>query len=308
VCLACHDGSVAAVNLENQFQKASAHPIDIDDTVHDPTERPGAMPRHVTCVDCHNPHRTVAASTTTKAASTQLWGVNAVNLSGNPISEATQEYQVCFKCHGITEEDTIGAIREDNVRNVRVEISAANRSYHPVTGPGANPRVTGFEPGYSASSVINCTDCHNNDELAVSSSAPRGPHGSSYAPLLAGEYQTDDPTPESAQSYALCYRCHNRSVLINDQGDGFSHGLHVVEQQASCATCHDAHGSRDNAHLINFMLADPNGQAVVSPSSSGRLEYNEMGMDGAECYLQCHDTDHDPIPGIDEQPGMTIPP
>ncbi len=307
VCLACHDGNVAEQNIEDEFQKTSAHPISTADTTHEPDEDPVTMQRHVTCVDCHNAHRTVATSKTGVGGTTQLWGVNAVNLSGDPISEATQEYEVCFKCHGILEEDTLGIIREDNVRNVRVEISPANRSFHPVAGLGANPSVTGFEPGISASSIINCTDCHNNDEAAPGSTAPRGPHGSRYAPLLAAEYQTDDPTPESAQSYELCYRCHNRSALINNQGDGFSHAVHVVDQQASCATCHDAHGSRNNAHLINFMLVDRNGQAVVSPSSSGRLEYDEMGMGGGECYLNCHGADHDPIPGLEEEAGMTTP-
>lgn len=302
VCLACHNGSITRGNLENEFQKGSVHPISSDDTLHDPNEDPDTMPRHVTCVDCHNPHRTVKTPRAAPGNSRKLWGVNAVNLSGDPISEATQEYEVCFKCHGVFDEDTLGVIRKDNVRNVRLEVSSANRSYHPVTGQGANPNVRGFEPGYSASSLINCTDCHDNDESPGNGSGPRGPHGSRYAPLLEREYQTDDPTPESAQSFALCYKCHNRTVLINDRGDGFSHAVHTVDQQAPCAACHDAHGSRDNAHLINFMLADRNGQAVVTAAGSGRFEYNDMGMGGPECYLQCHGVDHDPIPGLDEPP------
>ncbi len=307
VCLRCHNGNVAKHNLENEFQKFSAHPVATADTVHEPDEDPFTMSRHVTCTDCHHPHRTAASPTTTALGSSQLRGVTAIDMSGKLVGEASQEYEVCFKCHGLFEESNLGVIRQDNVRNVRVEISPANRSYHPVAAVGANPSVTGFEPGISAASIITCTDCHNNDEASAGNVAPRGPHGSRYAPLLAGEYQTDDPTPESAQSYELCYQCHNRSYLINDQAGGFSHAIHVVDQQAPCAACHDAHGSRDYPSLINFMLADRNGQVVVSASGSGRLEYNEMGMDGPECYLSCHGVDHDPVPGIEEDAGMINP-
>ncbi len=295
VCLACHDGSVSNHDVESDFQKASSHPIYTAESVHEPTEDPVTMARHVTCVDCHDPHQ-VAESTAGQATSTQPRGVSGVDLSGSVVDEATQEYEVCFKCHGVFDATTLGIVRQDNIRNVRLEISPANRSYHPVAAVGANPDVRGFETGYSAGSIIACTDCHNDDEARPGGAGTTGPHGSQYAPLLIDEYQSADPTPESAQSYALCYSCHNRNFLLSEQGGDFSHGTHVVDQQASCAVCHDAHGSRNNAHLINFMLADDNAQPVVGPSASGRLEYDDLGVGGPQCYLNCHGVDHDPIP------------
>ncbi len=302
VCLVCHDGSVAMHNVDAEFQKTSAHPISGVKSVHEPGEDPANMPRHVTCADCHNPHRTGSGSRSASGTPDRLRGLSGVSAAGDPVNEVTQEYEVCFKCHGDFDQDSFGIVRQDDVRNVRLAIASNNTSYHPVTAVGANPSVRGFESGYSASSVITCTDCHNSDEPATDGSRPRGPHGSRHAPLLSGEYRVDDPVPESAQSFELCYQCHNRSALIGDLSGGFSHATHVVDQQAACAVCHDAHGSRNNPSLINFMLIDRNGVPVVGPSSSGQLEYFPGGLDGGECYLQCHGVDHDPAPNPGQDP------
>ena len=99
--------------------------------------------------------------------------------------------------------------------------------------------------------------------------------------------------PESSQGYVLCYQCHNRSYLLGDQAGTFPHRRHVEDSQASCATCHDAHGSRDHQGLINFMVRDSTGNTVVSPSASGRMEYVPLGAGRGACYLQCHGADHE---------------
>jgi predicted CXXCH cytochrome family protein len=285
VCLACHDGKVAAVNLENDFLKPSAHPVDGTDWTHEPGEEAASMPRHVTCVDCHNPHEVSSARAGPATARGWLRGVAGVNESGLAVSEANYEYDVCFKCHGVRDQATpLSIVRADNNRNVRSELSQGNPSHHAVTAPGRKPSMSGFEPGYSALSVVDCTECHN-------------PHGSEFGPMLERSYEMSDVTPESFLSYELCYKCHNRGFLINDQANTFPHRLHVQGANAPCATCHDAHGSRQNEHLINFMLVDPSGNIVVSPSSStGRLEYtSNRGAGTGECYLACHGVDHAPL-------------
>ncbi len=133
-------------------------------------------------------------------------------------------------------------------------------------------------PGWSATSIIGCTDCHNNNDWQTPTGiAPRGPHASRYAPILQRYYQTTDNTPESTANYDMCYKCHDRNMLLRDQLGTFPHKLHVVDKQAPCAACHDSHGSRQNAHLINFMTLDINGQTVVTPSSTGQLQYTSTG-------------------------------
>lgn len=160
---------------------------------------------------------------------------------------------------------------------------------------GRNTTITGFETRYSSASVIYCTDCHNNDEWTPTGTRPRGPHGSRYAPLLERNYETNDFSSESYQTYAICYKCHNRGFLIDDRARTFRHKKHVVDKQAPCAACHDAHGSRQNVRLINFMLRDPAGRTVVSPSQNQRrLEYISLGQGSGQCYLRCHGRNHEP--------------
>jgi hypothetical protein len=185
-------------------------------------------------------------------------------------------------------------VRAEPTRIVRLKVDPANASYHPVAAVGRNTTISGLRPAYTASSMIRCTDCHNNNEWVAGSLAPKGPHASRYAPILEREYRTDDRTPESYANYELCYKCHDRDALLAPQLTGFPHATHVVDQQAPCATCHDAHGSRDNAHLINFMLQDMTGATVVAPDATGRLEYQTGGPGRGTCYLQCHGANHGP--------------
>jgi hypothetical protein len=69
----------------------------------------------------------------------------------------------------------------------------------------------------------------------------------------------------------------------------------VDGEDAPCAVCHDAHGSRQGVGLINFMLQDSTGRTVVTPSQSqGRLEFISLGPGRGQCYLTCHGENHEP--------------
>jgi predicted CXXCH cytochrome family protein len=302
-CTVCHDGSVTstapAKNVAAEFTKPFHHPIESNLGTHDRGENPvlmGAAARHVSCADCHNPHVSNVSPGTAPAASGRLKGVASVTMKGSVVPEPTFEYEVCSKCHGLVEPTTPGIARQDATRNVRLRIDSTNPSFHPITALGRSATILGLQPGYSASSSITCTSCHNNNDATLGTTAPVGPHGSIYEPILERQYITADPTPESAQSYDLCYKCHNEPFLINDQARTFHHNSHVVANKAPCAACHDPHGSRKNAHLIDFMLRDKNGKAVVTPSATlGRLEYQPgPGPAHGTCFLQCHGSNHEP--------------
>jgi predicted CXXCH cytochrome family protein len=296
VCLVCHSASVARADLETEFAKPSVHPIASSDGVHDPREDPRTMGRHVTCVDCHNPHQVNGAGASPPAVTGRLRGVAGVSLGGQAVAEAVFEYEVCFRCHGLRDQTTPRrVVRVDNVRNVRLELAPGNASFHPVAARGRNSLVPGLEAGLSVGSLLYCTDCHNTDSPR---GRPRGPHGSRFEPILERGYRLDDPSPESPDAYALCYKCHARAALA--QPGRFPHVAHVARAQASCGACHDAHGSRRLPHLINFMLRDPGGRPVVQPSrTQGRLEYETPrpggGSGSGRCFLQCHGVNHEPF-------------
>ncbi len=291
VCLVCHNGAVASKNLESEFLKSSVHPVASTDGIHQPLENPSTMARHVSCADCHNPHQVAGTSANLPLVPGRLRGVRGVDLGGSAVSEARYEYEVCLKCHGIRDQATPGVVRQDDTRNVRVEINPGNASYHSVAAAGKHLTIQGLQPGYTASSLIGCSDCHNNDDWTSAGVRPKGPHGSRFAPILDREYQQGDPVTASLQAYALCYKCHNSTTLLTS--GRFPHKDHVQEKQTSCAVCHDAHGSRQNIRLINFMLRDKTGKVVVSPNRNGLIQFTPTEPGRGECSLTCHGEEHD---------------
>jgi predicted CXXCH cytochrome family protein len=294
-CTVCHNGAVAERNIETELLKPFRHPVESSQWIHDPKEDPPLMPRHVTCADCHNSHAVTPTPATPPEVSGRLRGVRGVTIGGGRIDEANFEYEICLKCHGVKEPTTPGIVRQDNTRNIRLKVNPSNPSYHPVAASGKNTTIIGLEPGYTPSSLIYCTDCHNNDEWTPTGTRPRGPHGSRYEPILEREFQAGDPATESFSRYALCYKCHNRTTLLEGSGR-FPHKKHVVEESTSCAVCHDVHGSRRSIRLINFMLRAKAGNSVVSASRSGRLEFlpDPARPGRGSCFLKCHGAEHDP--------------
>lgn len=295
-CNVCHGATVAQKNVAAEFSdgsKYSRHPIDLAMWTHDPAENPATMARHVSCADCHNPHAATSRAALPPAISGSLQGVSGV-ANGSPVVEATFEYQVCAKCHGFREPVLPGITRVEPTRIVSVKIDPSNQSFHPIAAVGRNLTIKGLLPPLTANSRIGCTSCHNNsDWTQASGTAPKGPHASRFAPILERQYITADLTPESPSNYELCYKCHDRNVLLSPTSS-FPHDKHVVKAQAPCAVCHDAHGARQNAHLINFMTRDLNGQTVVTPTRSGRLDYTATGPGRGSCNLSCHGREHAP--------------
>jgi predicted CXXCH cytochrome family protein len=290
-CLNCHNGSVARTNLEFDLSKFSRHDVRKYDGIHDLKEFPLSSPRHVECVDCHNPHAVQERPAQVPLAGGTMEWVSGVTISGGVIARAQYEYEVCFKCHADNPDRVPSAItRRITQTNTRLEFSSSNPSFHPVAGPGVNRNVPSLRPTLTAASIISCTDCHNSSP----GSGAKGPHGSDYPPLLAYRYETADHTRESETAYELCYNCHSRNRILSDES--FSkHRIHI--EQAPCSACHDPHGissaqgtTLNNTHLINFDIA-----IVRADSVTGRLEFEDQGTFHGRCYLECHGKPHSPL-------------
>lgn len=302
-CTVCHTGTVAkpGYNLNSEFSKLSHHPIEANEWTHTPNEDASVMTRHVACADCHNGHAADASTATPPNVSGRLKGVRGITQDGTPIAQASFEQEVCYKCHGLTSATSAGIERQDNIRNARLQFAPTNMSFHPVAAIGRNAAIpdTSFTAGYSASSRIGCGSCHNNNDWVNDGSKPAGPHGSIYPPLLEKQYDTDSVVVESPQTFALCYKCHDRTALMTT--GKFPHAQHlsnatVPSNTASCAACHDPHGARTQAHLINFMLFDGTAMRnpVVTASAAGPIQYNKTAG-GGNCTLMCHGKDHNAL-------------
>ena len=286
-CFSCHNGTVSARNIAAEFNKPSVHPVLQTSDLHDAMEDPVNASRHAACSDCHNPHAAGTARASAPNAPGAIARVKGVNSSGSLVKVISREYELCFRCHG----DSIArgpqlVNRQFAQTNKRLEFSPANQSFHPVAGVGRNPNVPSLISPLTASSLIYCTDCHNNDQgPRAGGVGPDGPHGSAYAPLLERQLILTDYGPESAASYALCYKCHSRASILADQSFRF-HKEHVVNDQSACTTCHDSHGVATNPRLINF------NRNYVSPASNGRIEFRATGNFTGTCTLKCHGRDH----------------
>jgi hypothetical protein len=180
---------------------------------------------------------------------------------------------------------------------MRLMFDPANPSYHPIEAPARNPKGASLISPWTTSSIMYCSDCHDNDQgpkAPTPGTGPAGPHGSSYKHLLAGRYDMDNSnTTESLATYALCYKCHNRSIIFSDQSFR-GHDEHVKSRSASCSICHDPHGvsstqgnSTNNLALINF------DKRFVTPTSGGLLRA-EFTSTQIRCYLVCHGKNHNP--------------
>ncbi len=303
-CLNCHSGGVARFNIATEIHKRSSHPVHLYNDRHDPTEDPRLMPRHVECTDCHNPHAVAAnvIDTTGRpsngAVGPTMQFVSGVNRAGVPVEVSHFEYEVCFKCHadGPTRSRRQAIPRQVFSTNTRLEFQPGNPSFHPVIGPRNNNDVVSLLPPWRVGSVMRCTDCHNSDQASnLPGAGPDGPHGSIYEPILIANYSTRDFTTESAQAYALCYRCHDRQSILGDRSFPL-HSLHVVRGRTPCSACHDAHGisrtqgnSTNHSNLINF------DRSIVQPASgglTGRIEFVDLGQNRGSCTLTCHGVVH----------------
>jgi hypothetical protein len=189
------------------------------------------------------------------------------------------EYELCESCHGGKEQ-----LAESRLGVSRL-LNPDNRSYHPVEAPAVDDSPS-LRPERSGQEV-NCTDCHGNDRTE-----PRGPHGSAFRYILRADYVTVDGNAESLATYALCYECHERDKVLGSPAFP-QHRMHIVDERASCATCHDPHGSVENPALIHF--GEDTAAAGVSPSiQAGSLAFVSTGPGSGECYLTCHGRDHAP--------------
>jgi len=294
-CLVCHNGNVASMNIENELIKPYGHFVQNYAGIHNPVEdfTSGSVQKHVECVDCHNPHQSNSnPSPGAPLVSGAIMGIKGIDASGLPVKYAQNSFEICFKCHGDTTNfiSALPVTRQIDQLNARLEFNPANPSFHPVEVQGVNPDVPSLLPPYTASSLIFCTDCHNND----ASAGPKGPHSSNNKYLLERNYTTADNTTENSYAYELCYKCHSRISILDDQSFK-EHKKHIVDEKTPCSACHDPHGisytqgnPANNSHLINFDLT------IVQPDRMGRLYFEKQGTFSGQCFLTCHGKMHEP--------------
>jgi predicted CXXCH cytochrome family protein len=290
-CLNCHNGNVAAKNIQAQLAKSYIHNSYGYNLTHDPVENELVSTMHVECEDCHNPHAVKTLAASAPAANGFLAGVSGINQAGNPVSVVQYEYEVCYRCHADSPNKPAGRTTRNIIQdNVRLEFALTGPSYHPVAGQGKNLNSPSLiRPAYTEASVIYCTDCHASNGVG----SPRGPHGSIYLSILKYRYEKADNTAESATNYELCYSCHSRTSILSDASFK-EHSKHIVSVRTPCNACHDPHGisstqgnSTNNSNLINF------DRSIILADGAGIVRFVDTGTNSGYCMLRCHNKTHD---------------
>ena len=268
-------------SVEPMFSRPYRHPVDATWLVHDPAEdlaqNGASVPRHVECVDCHQTHG--------EPVSRAPISPRVVGLASPRSMGEQPEYELCYLCHSSSSNLPYGQWDK------AAEFNPSNESFHPVEAPNGRRSVPSLRSPWLSGDVMTCSDCHGSDDA----SDPLGPHGSRNEWILRGAYEVDEGIEESERSYQLCYGCHSRDSILNDESFE-EHKKHIVEERAPCSACHDPHGvsytqgdTTNHTHLINF------DRSIVFPSEKDELmEFSDLGPRTGKCYLTCHDEDHDP--------------
>jgi len=329
-CFACHANNSSAARWAKTWvghDDASKfmHPVTAPGHRPDEDLRAASTPRHSECWDCHNPHATRQSGTAASPPLLEnaLAGASGVDRNGSPVAGATNEYEVCFKCHADSGNKPQMAgygkfgytpVRQVDAHNVRLDFESPFARHNVVSGrsgtasPTLRAQMLRFDnlPGRSlGSGYLYCTDCHNNNNAQSSGgTGANGPHISAYEHLLERRYDMNRPpaTPGAAVTsltvpsdggdplngpFALCNKCHEVARLLTPAGDtGFKyHATHVVAGGISCAACHASHGVQgsDAGHHAHSINLD---LSMVGPDpASGRLEIDTAGR---TCTLACH--------------------
>ncbi len=286
-CLDCHNGNVAGKNIQAEFAKTYKHNVYGYTGVHDPTEAGIVISKHVECVDCHNSHAAKSQAANAPAVKGANLGVVGINQSGVVVTPATNEYEICYKCHSSNPLTGVTSPRKIVQNDLRLEFDPTNPSYHPIAAVGKNTAITDLISPLSASSQIYCTDCHASNGTG----APAGPHGSIYPQILKYNYDRTSVYVNSYAAYELCYQCHDQSTLITKHNLLSGTGTHGT--LTSCNTCHDPHGisgtqgnATNNSFLLNFNLNE------VANNSHGLLNWTYTSPGKGTCNLNCHSHDH----------------
>ena len=283
--------------------------------------------RHVECEDCHNPHHSARGEGNPPMVQPEMVRVSGVEPvwtgPGAPdaftwMSETDREYQLCFKCHssfatlpdylpdgwngvsnvanGLRKLTSSNPLQVSDGRDLAREFNPFQVSYHPLATMGRNQNIApdSFVAGWSQTSLVYCSDCHNNANEATEGS---GPHGSPRLHILDGQanYSTVvlDGSPRVSDQ-ELCFKCHNYQTYVTGQNESTHFKLHDKHMDnnwgTTCYTCHDSHGS-EQLHLINL---DVSVATPLNGRDSQTAWYYDSASGKAGCYVDCHGDTHDP--------------
>ena len=271
-CYQCHNGSVATLNIENEFfAKTYRHPVQITPSVHDASESPtstlhplpetaSGTPRHAACVDCHNPHFANNVSAQPPLVNGTLLGVKGQSTGNAYILQSSNEFEICFKCHA----DSANKPQSSDFSAVGIGYGRNPQRMFEASGPNRfNTRLEfQFSPSFHPVTRPRNLSAGLGGDVPSLRRQPITPGGSAMVNRRL-----------SSTAYIYCSDCHNNDTgrnLVTSTGPMGPHGSnlpHLLERASSlepppaapgassagvayalsdyalCDKCHDVEGS-----------------------------------------------------------------
>ena len=299
-CIGCHNGgaslSPAIANIFGEYAK-TGHPIPAGSNIHSTNESAVLNNnRHATCVDCHNPHATLAttsfASTAIRGSENGTLGVSATD-GVSEVSPATNQYEICLRCHGTSSGKQslpifgyapLRATTSGDPLNLIPQFGTDARSGHPVMHETKTPlpqpsllkymlNLDGRTQGRPITTRILCTDCHNSDDnREFGGTGPNGPHGSRFAHILERRYEFSQVAPGLPPAAGPGSAIQNILPPIVDPSAGGPYSL--------CAKCHDLSNILSNASFSKHALHINAGFSCSVCHTAHGMESNSSNVTG----------------------------
>ncbi len=250
-CTACHNphaSNVAKLLIKESNQLclechvSSAQRMETSTVKHDPAEKNCLLchdahgsaqkmilkkPAQELCLSCHEKVRSTVEHAKTKHGAViegrQCLNCHEAHATNFPRILRNNPMDLCMECHNKPLTGPQGPIADMST------VLASGKSLH---GPIAEK---------------NCSACHQI-------------HGSDTFRLLTKEYPPEFYAPFKAENYALCFSCHEKSLVLDPKttaltgfrnGDVNLHFVHVNKDTKgrTCRACHETHASDQAKHI-----------------------------------------------------------
>lgn len=260
LCLGCHEDYQEV--MARKFSHLAAKESCVN--CHNPhnakrakllVEETGAL-----CLSCHETIKVLVGKAKVKheALTLEAGCLNCHNPHGASVEHLLTRlpFDLCVNCHG---KDGLKDDQGRQLTNFKT-LLATNKEHH---GPVSSK---------------DCSACHQ-------------PHGGDNFRLLTKEYPPQFYSPYDPKLYALCFDCHEETILTEPQtttltlfrnGSTNLHYLHVnkAERGRTCRACHEVHASKQKHQIRDAVPYGSKGWLL-------KLNYTQL-PDGGSCAKTCH--------------------
>jgi len=262
LCLGCHEDFQKVMARKSSHVAAKESCVNCHNPHNAKQSKLLVEEANALCLSCHESIRNLVATAKVKHAALTMDAkcANCHNPHGANVEHllTSLPFDLCVNCHG---KDGVKD-QDGKVLTNMTKLIADNPELH---GPVA---------------AKDCSACHT-------------PHGGDNFRLLTLEYPPQFYSSYEPKLYALCFDCHEDSILKDAQtttltrfrnGSTNLHYLHVnkVERGRTCRACHEVHASKQKHQIRDGVPYGAKGWVL-------KINFTQTPT-GGSCAKTCHET------------------